>query len=567
MSMVFRFLPRNAENVNPVVVMRKPPAISLLTMLALLCACRQVFAQVLPFEHYSIKDGLASNWITSIFQDSRGYLWLGGDEGVSVYDGVGFKNYGVADGLPVSHVWCVYESRRSPGTMWIGTHRHGVVKFAQGKFTTLRMRPQPKVYTATHFYEDHDGILWCGTGSGVYQIRGDSLTLFPTGSDTGWAPFITQTRDSLIWISIGESLHRYSPRTRQTTRLDLPIAPVVLRFLLEDSDGNIWLGDEENTVHLWRHDRLQASLRLPFKDLQEVVDDGEGSLWVAMNGGIVKISKQNFTAGGVTSYTTANGLRDADITACLRDREGNLWIGGRTNGLVKLSDRQVYRFPFTGLRPDVMNRAAVTGGRGRIFVISDKGIWEVWRKISGDWDTHFHQLDAGGLSGRPWQADFDTDGVLWISFEGGGLAGYQIKLNGEQHSILARTRLLRPGREMPEGFPIAHLIDNRRQLWSSMRGVGVAHIDLNHTTTRAFYTMQDGMPDATIRAIFRELENTIWFGGYSQGIAIFDIAGDSLRLARRLTTAEGLPDHHIRFITQRRNGEIWIATRFGGFAI
>ncbi|MCI0691884.1 hypothetical protein L0337_07735 [candidate division KSB1 bacterium] len=117
-------------------------------MLLLAGLCRPGFPQILPFEHYSIKDGLASNWITSIFQDSRGHLWMGGDEGVSVYDGVNFKNYGVADGLPVSHVWRVYESRRSPGTMWIGTHRHGAVKFAQGKFTLLPMRPQPTKFAA-----------------------------------------------------------------------------------------------------------------------------------------------------------------------------------------------------------------------------------------------------------------------------------------------------------------------------------------------------------------------------------------------------------------------------------
>ncbi|MCG3119601.1 MAG: hypothetical protein ALAOOOJD_02039 [bacterium] len=567
MSMVVSFLPRDAENANPIIVMRKPPVISLLTMVALLCACGIGFPQVLPFEQYSIKDGLSSNWITSIFQDSRGYLWIGGDEGVSVYDGVSFKNYGVADGLPVSHVWRIYESRRSPGTMWIGMHRHGAVKFAQGKFTPLPLRPQPKVYTVTYFYEDLDGMMWCGTGSGVYQVRNDSLTFFPTGSDTGWAPFITQTRDSLIWISVGKSLYRYSPRTQQTTRLDLPIAPVTLQCMVEDDDGNVWLGDEEGTVYLWRHDRLLASLRLPFSDLRQVVDDGEGSLWFAALKGIVKVSKQNFTAGGVTCYTTENGVHDLSITACWRDREGNLWFGGSSNGLAKLSDRNVYRFPLAGLRPDVMNHAAVTDARGRIFVVSEFGVWEIWRRASAGWGTHLHQLDTGNLSGRPWQAELDADGMLWISFANGGLAGYQIKMNGEQHSILARTRMLRPGHEMPEGFPIAHLIDNRRQLWSSMRGVGVARFDLNTSTPRAFYTQQDGLLDVTTRAICRESEDRIWFGGYSNGIAIFDIAGGLWRLAQRLTTAEGLPDDQIRFIAQRRNGEMWIGTRFGGIGI
>ncbi len=97
----------------------------------LLWCCTPIHAQILPFQHYAIKNGLPSAWITFIFQDSRGYLWISGDEGVSVYDGIRFKNYGVSDGLPVSQVWRVYESPSSPGTMWIGTHGAGVVKFAR----------------------------------------------------------------------------------------------------------------------------------------------------------------------------------------------------------------------------------------------------------------------------------------------------------------------------------------------------------------------------------------------------------------------------------------------------
>src|SRR5512145_2289431 len=101
------------------------------------------YAQILPFEHYSIKDGLHSNWITSIYQDSRGYLWIGGDGGMSVYDGISFKNYGTDDGLPVGHVWCIQESRKAPGTMLIGTHGGGLSKLQDGKIASLTLSSRP----------------------------------------------------------------------------------------------------------------------------------------------------------------------------------------------------------------------------------------------------------------------------------------------------------------------------------------------------------------------------------------------------------------------------------------
>ncbi|NUM69046.1 hypothetical protein HUU39_27905, partial [candidate division KSB1 bacterium] len=52
-------------------------------------------AQVLPFEHYTTKDGLPSNWITAMEQDSGGYLWIGSNEGLAVFDGVQFRSYSV----------------------------------------------------------------------------------------------------------------------------------------------------------------------------------------------------------------------------------------------------------------------------------------------------------------------------------------------------------------------------------------------------------------------------------------------------------------------------------------
>ena len=65
----------------------------------------------------------------------------------------------------------------------------------------------------------------------------------------------------------------------------------------------------------------------------------------------------------------------------------------------------------------------------------------------------------------------------------------------------------------------------------------------------------------------RTPEKRYWFGEFASGIALFDLLGDTLRWARTLTKAEGLSDNQIRFIYQRRNGEIWIATRFGGVTI
>jgi hypothetical protein len=116
----------------------------------------------------------------------------------------------------------------------------------------------------------------------------------------------------------------------------------------------------------------------------------------------------------VIHYSIEHGLHDNQLTSCLRDRENNFWFGGRTKGLAKLSDRHLVTFPVEGLRPDVMNRVAVADARGRFFLLSADGLWEIWQPRHGNWQKHLHQLARGNLRGRWWQAGFDADSTLWI---------------------------------------------------------------------------------------------------------------------------------------------------------
>src|SRR5215212_8412580 len=48
---------------------------------------------IIQFEHLTIEDGLSQNAGLAIFQDSRGYLWIGTQDGLNRYDGFAFKVY------------------------------------------------------------------------------------------------------------------------------------------------------------------------------------------------------------------------------------------------------------------------------------------------------------------------------------------------------------------------------------------------------------------------------------------------------------------------------------------
>lgn len=540
-----------------------------LSILFVFCFAAWAAAQILPFEHYSIKDGLPSNWITSIFQDRRGYLWIGGDGGMSVYDGVSFKNFDTDDGLPVGHVWCIQESRQAPGTMLIGTHGGGLSKLRDGKITSLKLGDAPTANVVSKILEDREGVIWCGSAWGVYRVDGDSASFFATGKDTSWVPILQETRDGRILISIGTGLYRYSPATKATERVPLNLAPALLTCMVEDQDGTMWFGANTGAIYQVRGDRVVAARQTPFGELNDALADSHGNLWFATEQGLIKIPKSTFMESEIAHYTTAHGLPDIDVYSCLRDREGNLWFATRNRGLAKLSETRIFTFPLRNLQADVLNRPAVADSAGHLFVISGEGLWEVWKHPTG-WQKFLHRIPAvfrqgnqKNLSQRLVAVDIARDGRLWLTVIGGGLFGYKLTPRPNQPSRLTLEHALQPGRDLPLGRPVGMMIDRDNQLWYDLWNSPLVQVNLGNLAQRTSHKLEGN----TTRAICHDAEGNLWAGTFNGGISVLTRDHGGYRLQRRLTVQDGLPSNQIRSLVHRRNGEIWIGTRFNGIGI
>ena len=83
---------------------------------------------VVRFEHLTIEDGLSQNAGLAIFQDSRGYLWIGTQDGLNRYDGYGFKIYkhDPDDLNSLSHNSILSMGEDKNGSLWIGTWGGGL---------------------------------------------------------------------------------------------------------------------------------------------------------------------------------------------------------------------------------------------------------------------------------------------------------------------------------------------------------------------------------------------------------------------------------------------------------
>ena len=85
------------------------------------------FGQNLPSQNFTTSDGLANNAVRSLFLDSKNALWIGTENGVSLYEGGTFTNLYKQDGLSQNSCWGICEDTNN--NMWFASYGGGVTKF------------------------------------------------------------------------------------------------------------------------------------------------------------------------------------------------------------------------------------------------------------------------------------------------------------------------------------------------------------------------------------------------------------------------------------------------------
>src|ERR1700704_632462 len=107
-------------------------------LLAYFFVCVNSFAQQYPFVHYTPKDGLISNQVRNIYQDSKGRLYFATVNGLSIYDGARFINYTTKNGLAFDIVNTVMEM--GDDSIWIIPNTGKINCLVKGRMKTLAFK-------------------------------------------------------------------------------------------------------------------------------------------------------------------------------------------------------------------------------------------------------------------------------------------------------------------------------------------------------------------------------------------------------------------------------------------
>lgn len=143
-------------------------------LFACLFICTNSIAQQYPFVHYSPKDGLLSNRVRSVYQDSKGRLYFLTMNGLSIYDGARFTNFTSENGLEDDIVNCVMEM--GDDSIWVATNTSKINYFIKGKIKTLSLN-SPSTPVVNHLCRTVPPNGFCnegkrnGPGNDVNDVR------------------------------------------------------------------------------------------------------------------------------------------------------------------------------------------------------------------------------------------------------------------------------------------------------------------------------------------------------------------------------------------------------------
>jgi len=293
------------------------------------------------FSVFSTNEGLLSDRVRAVFEDSRGRVWIApGSGGLHSLDGDHLETWGEKRGLGGVTITALMED--SKGRLWAGTWRRGVYLFEHDGF-----RPFESAMlagrTITSMVEDPNGSILFGTGTGVVR--------YDPASDTGmWSEI--SVKDGLshpvvydllldheqnLWVATGAGLNRIPMAAGAGSGgpIEVLFPDTWVGSLHRDRESSLWAGTLGNGLKRLRRGGMRLFGRadgMPSDTIQSIYEDGDGHVWVGTQSGVVRFEDGILDAGRMDVF-----LGSTEIEVIGGWRDGAVWVGTAAKGLVRLS--------------------------------------------------------------------------------------------------------------------------------------------------------------------------------------------------------------------------------------
>ena len=577
-----------------------------------------------------LSTGLPHNNVNQVFADSQGFIWIstyGG--GVVRYDGYSFNRL-EAKGLMVSN--------SSKGFAEDG-HRRLWVAFDEGT-VVIDMRTMSRLtpsYGDSHIGDrlrQQSVKVYCDSKGSLWQVTRDSVFRY-TFDEEGHVVHISRCRyhgntpditlcdiesNGTVWINIEDGLYRLVEAGDKLIKKNTASAMQQLHGLyitdLLKRNWTVWIAtnqglyaynQKQKTLSAYRHTTSPSSLAHDHASSLAVASDGR--LLVGTLRGMDVFDEQHGTFEHWNSSTVGEPM-PSDFVHCLMVREGQIWIGTETAGVVKLAPKPLMLQHYVH-QPDKVTSLS-RGPVNAMYAAPDGSLWAgtveggLNRKEGrGENFTHWSMFDLGLKYNSVSVLEPDVHDRLWIGSWGGGLNYISLSARDQVHHVTMpesmapltnyigslaydkyhdalwigsndgvfyydlKTGVLKDpfkGNRTIRGCIGSH-IDRDGNLWiGCLLGAFVVNLKTPTFSHRLFRNKLNNPESPVVDKIccFCETsDGTMWLGSNGYGLYKRVVSSDGKWTFEVLTTDDGLANNAVKGIVEDEQGRLWITTDNG----
>jgi ligand-binding sensor domain-containing protein/signal transduction histidine kinase/CheY-like chemotaxis protein/AraC-like DNA-binding protein len=545
------------------------------------------------FYNLSLKDGLPTNDIRFVYQDSYGFLWMGSYEGLIRWDGYTFKRYTHEENqntLSNNIVYCIFEDSKK--RLWIGTidglnlFNRNTDEFVKCKIDKIR-----QTNPVNAIAEDAKGKLWLGTSSGLCQYNHDTgqAKWFIQGNDNN----ITANKDVIFCLTIDKAdniwlgtfsggVQKFDQSTESFTSFKnakgnaQSICSDDIRSILADTENNIWVGSRHEgitvmsetgtVIHHYKQfpnnkiSSTQSTINCIFQDKHE-------RIWIGIDREpLYYIDKATQKAVRMIENETALSLSKVphSISSIHEDSFNNIWFASTAHGLYSMN-------PHKNLFKNYLNDpGSIKGLKSNVVTClyedEKKAIWigtEEGGLIKFDPGRNIftpnpvtQKLTSEGIT----DIKGDRSGNLWLSTWSGGI----IKFNPENGNVQSFIHNEANKKSLIYN-DVKTLLINDSLIWIGTNGAGLAVYDLNkkefiHYKNNPVFNFQMNEP-GWINHLFKDSKHRIWISTYN-GIFVFDRG--KIKHFEHTGNPGSLSSNSVNMVAEDNAGKVWIINGTGG---
>ncbi len=429
---------------------------------------------------YSARDGLTEGFVRTVFEDDRGRVWVGTDDGLFVLEGERLRRVDQGAIAPMG-VHSITEDRNH--RIWAG----GSGLIAIDPDGHARDFPLPGIYsenTVKRILETRDGTLWVGTVGGLQRLEDGRFRTVPGIHAT--VRSLLQTSDGTLWIgTIGEGLWTF--QDGRLARVSGPgfLPSDTVLSIFEDDQRQIWIGTQAGLVRL--NKTMVSLVSLPEggdPDFETISGNDAGDVWVAAH-------SLYLIHDGKARRVVYPGLGTVRIRNVYRARDTTLWIGTDGGGVYNIRRDTIRHYTAPEELTNNFIRGFLESRDGHMWIATDGGV----SRIGRDGAAQFTVPNGLAYSSTRSLLE-DRAGSIWIGTD----RGLNCWANGSFHQNNAT-------RALAEEKIWSILEDHHGTLWFGSRDHGLFRY---RDGAMQQFTVAQGLPSNSLYQILQDRRGTMW---------------------------------------------------------